>query len=128
MKGTGKIILVVFFGMILMLAYVHEQFLLFQVSYDIDKKSNYQAVQAENYRHLKYQVDQLKAPRQLEEKIQKHSLELTFPKEIRVVKIPVQTTLKITTVPDVPIQTLTGQFTHFFGRWIDVAQAKTDNS
>lgn len=128
MKGAGKIVLGISMIVALLLVYVHEQFLVFQVSYSLAKKSSRLAEKGETYRRIKYEVDQMKAPRLLEEKMSKLSLDLTLPKEVRVLKIPAPHTLPSMRLSDVPIQQpVSGRLMNLLGRWIDVAQAKTDN-
>ncbi len=127
MKGIGKIIGVIFALSLFFVLYVREQIALLHVSYKIEAKSDKVAELSEEYRRLRFEVDQLKAPRLLEEKMKQLSMELTLPQEIRVVRTPVE-------APPAQLMermslnpTLSTQFAHFVGRWIDVAQAKTEN-
>lgn len=127
MKETGKIIGRVGILSSLLLFYVHQQFLLFQTSYDIDHKSHTLNRQTENFRRLKFEVDQLKAPRLLEEHMRDLKLDLSLPKEINVVKVPELRQSITIPVHEVPIQAFSDRVFNWLGRWIDVAQAKVDN-
>jgi hypothetical protein len=109
------------------LAYVHGQVMLLHLSYEINDRNSAVTQKLEAYRRLKFQVDQLKAPRILETKMKDLQLDLIPPKEIKVVRIP---QLRGTTAPAVArmtAQPLTERLNQFLGRWISVAQAKTDN-
>ena len=128
MKGAGKIILGISFLSTLLLLYVHEQVSLFRISYLMDSQSNSFAHKSEQYRQLKFEVDQLKAPRLLEERLKEESLDLTLPKEIRVVKVPETSPLAPALVSSVPSLPLNGNaFLNVLGQWMGVAQAKTDS-
>lgn len=124
--SMGKIIFGVGLLTLLLLLYVHEQVALVRVSYLIDAKSDKLNRMSEDYRQLKFEVDQLKAPRLLEEKMKNLSLQLTLPQEIHVVRTP---------APKLPPQnrdvssigSISGNMFHFLGHWVEVAQAKTDN-
>jgi cell division protein FtsL len=127
MKGAGKIILATAFFSALMLVYVHEQMALFHISYELDAKSEKLSRLSEEYRKLKFEVDQLRAPRLLESKLKELSLDLALPKEVRVVKVPVAEPLPA------PVSMFSGgaaqsQLFNFLGRWLNVApaQAKED--
>ena len=126
MKGAGKIVLATAFFSSLMLVYVHEQMALFHISYELDAKSEKLSRLSEEYRKLKFEVDQLRAPRLLEGKLKELSLDLSLPKEVRVVKVPFSE-------PVVPVRSMSGNavqdhFLNFLGRWVNVApaQAKED--
>ena len=130
MKGSGKILFCVVVLSLLFLFHVHEQIVIFKVSYRLNEKSDLLAQRSEEYRRLKYEVDQLKAPRLLEEKIKERSMDLTMPKEVRVVRMPaaLDRTIQKQAAPDLSLKpSITGKFMNFLGRWIEVAQAKTDN-
>ena len=126
MKGAGKIILVIAGISTLFLFYVHVQTALFRVSYLIDQQSDTQARLTDAYRHLKFEVEQLKAPRLLEEKMKQLSLDLTLPKEFRVVSVPVPV-IPQEVVDAVAVKPLSNGWLQFLGRWVNVAQAKTDS-
>ena len=125
-QSVGKIILGIGILTLLLLFCVHEQIALVRVSYLIDSKSIQLNHLSEEYRQIKFEVDQLKAPRLLQEKMKNLSMQLALPQEIHVIKTPA---LKITSqdrqVP--PAASLPGNMFHFLGHWVDVAQAKTDN-
>lgn len=130
MKGCGKIICGVLTVSSFLLLYVHGQTALFQLSYNIDKQSKVLARESEEYRRLKFEVEQMKAPLLLEGKMKEMSLELGLPKEVRVVRVGNAATLNeapATTMPSDPLQTPSGGgLMRFLGRFVDIAQAKTD--
>lgn len=122
----GKTIFGVGLLTLALLLYVHEQVSLVRVSYQIDAKQIKLNRMNEEYRQLKFEVDQLKAPRLLEEKMKNLSMDLMLPQEIHVVRTP---------APRLPLQgkevsinSFSGNMFHFLGHWVEVAQAKTENS
>lgn len=126
MQSVGKTILGIGVLTLLLLLYVHEQIALVRVSYLIDSKSIQLNHLSEEYRQIKFEVDQLKAPRILQEKMKHLSMQLSLPQEIHVIKTPA---LKIS-AQDRQVSSsasLSGNMFHFLGHWVDVAQAKTDN-
>ncbi len=128
MKGLGKIVIGIGLISALFLLYVQGQIASLRVSYKIDLDSKKLARRWEEYRYLKFEVDQLKAPRRLEEKMKELELALTLPKEVRVVRIPFQTSGEQTSVPEsVPLKPFSEGVLEFLGRWVKVAQAKTDS-
>ncbi len=124
MKGLGKVMACVFAVCFFMLLYVHEQISLIRVSYLLDVKSDKLAKMTEEYRQVKFEVDQLKAPRLLEQKIKQLSLDLTLPQEIRVIKMPASR-LEVP-LGDIQVHSFSNGVLDFLGRWVEVAQAKTD--
>jgi len=129
MKGSGQFLIPITLATFLFVLYVHEQIALFRISYEIDSKSESLARQTEDYRRLKFEVDQLKAPRLLEEKIKTLGLNLTTPKEVYVVRVPVETTVAVQSEPveSVSLKPFSDGLLDFLGRWVKVAQAKTEN-
>jgi hypothetical protein len=81
---------------------------------------------SEEYRNIKFDLDQLKAPRLLEEKIKEMQLNLTLPNEVRVLKTAAPL-LKEESLQNVSASPISDRVLHFLGRWVDIAQAKTDN-
>ena len=126
MRDTGKVLVTISFLSMLLLLYVHEQIALFRVSYEINASSETLARKAEDYRHLKFDVEQLKAPRLLEEKMKQMELDLTLPKEVRVVRVPSVPMVETPMVKNISLQPLSDGLLDFLGRWVKVAQAKTD--
>ena len=124
--SMGKIIFGVGLLTFLLLLYVHEQVSLVRVSYLIDAKSDVLNRMSEDYRQIKFEVDQLKAPRLLEEKMKTLSLDLTLPQEIHVVRTPAPK-LATQNREVSPVGSLSGNMFHFLGHWVEVAQAKTEN-
>ena len=128
MKGAGKILISITFATLLLLFYVHEQIALFSISYRLQKDSDLLTAKSEEYRHLNFEVEQLKAPRLLEEKMRELKLDLTLPKQVLVVRIP-RIAAAETPAPvmkNVSLQPLSDGLLDFLGRWVKVAQAKTD--
>ena len=127
MKGIGKIVLLLAAGTFFFLLYVREQVALLDVSYQIDARSEKLMHLSEEYRQLRFEVEQLKAPRLLEEKMNKMSLDLTLPREIRVIRLPADSLTHQHALEQISARPMSGRIADFFGRFIDVAQAKTDN-
>lgn len=125
MKGSGKIILTVAFLTSFFLFYVHEQVALVRLSYLIDRESDEMAHHRELYRRLKFEVEQLKAPRLLEAKMKELSLDLTLPKEFRVISVPASAPVDSTTSGSLSRQPISEGVLQFLGRWVNIAQAKT---
>ncbi|MBU3759616.1 MAG: hypothetical protein FGM27_06770 [Candidatus Omnitrophica bacterium] len=106
--------------------YVYGQTEIFKVSYDINERSDQLAEQSELHRRLKFEVDQLRAPRLLEEKMKRMELELALPSEIQVVRIPqVSKDAEPFDSAAVP-QSLAPNPFDLLGRVVKVAQAKMD--
>ncbi len=129
MKGSGKILVAIAGLTCLMLFYVHLQIAAVLVSFDIHKSSKVCAEKQEILERFKYKVEQLRAPRLLEEKMKKRELGLSLPNKILVVEVP--------PVPEfvVPVAreskqapSFSSAVSSFLGRWIQTAQAKTDLS
>ena len=128
MKGAGKMIAVIAFLSGLFLFYVHEQVALLHISYLIDQKQERLARRTEEYRKLKFEVEQLKAPRLLEEKMKELSLDLTLPKEFRVIPVPAPASVEAGAAESVSVKPAPSNgLLQFLGRWGNVAQAKTDS-
>lgn len=129
MKDSLKIILLIAAITGLFLMYVQEQISLFRISFVLDHQNEILARKAEEYRGLKYKVDQMKAPRLLEQKMKDLQLDLTLPKEIRVLRLAPK--LEPVAKPPAPaslsLQPFSASLMSFFGRWVEVAQAKTDS-
>lgn len=128
MKGTVRIILICAFATCLLALNVHGQVSLFRLSYEIDDLAEDLAQKTETFRRLDFEVNQLKAPRRLEQKVNELALDLTLPKDIQVVRVA--PTPGITRQPQwggaVP-DSFQARLTHFLGRWMGVAQAKTES-
>ena len=130
MKGLGKILINVAVVSFLLLLYVQGQIALLRISYSIDSQSKKLTQKREQYRHLQFEVDQLKAPRRLEEKMKELQLNLVLPKEVRVVRVPIVASNALVEPPleeEVQLQPFSKGLLEFLGRWVKVAQAKTDN-
>lgn len=129
MKGSGKILIFIAVLTCLMLVYVHLQIVSVLISFDIHKDSCALTEKQELLRRLQFKVDQLKAPRFLEEKMKRHELGLTLPNKIQVVEVPPVPEFAIS-LPNAlePAHSFSSRVTNFLGRWIQTAQAKTDLS
>jgi hypothetical protein len=128
MKGIGKVIVLILGLSFFFVLYVRGQIALLHVSYQIEAKNDKVIELSEEYRRLRFEVEQLKAPRLLEEKMKNMKMDLTLPQEIRVVKV------RETSLPSLPLQqvmtqqpTVSTRFANLMGRFVEVAQAKTDN-
>ena len=126
MKGSGKILVLMTLLTGAMLFFVHLQVASILVSFDLQKSANALAGKQELLRRFQFKVDQLRAPRLLEEKMKRHDLGLALPNKIQVVEvppldlvIPVASEQKVT-------RTFSSEVTSFLGRWVQTAQAKTD--
>lgn len=119
----------VLFGFVTCFAvlYVYGQTAIFKVSYDINEKSDKLKEQSEFYRRLKFEVDQLRAPRLLEEKMKRMELELALPSEIQVIRIPKTGAPESLITPAVSKQPLAASPFDLLGRWVKVAQAKMES-
>ncbi|HXV27992.1 MAG TPA: hypothetical protein VD913_03410 [bacterium] len=128
MKGLGKIVLGIGLVSSLFLFYVQGQIAVLRISYQIDVDSKELAQRSEEYRHLKFKVDQLKAPRRLEEKMKELDLDLTLPKEVRVVRVPLSPSPNPSAVAEsVQLNPFSEGLIEFLGHWVKIAQAKTDS-
>jgi hypothetical protein len=129
MKGSGKILVFIAVLTFAMLFYVHLQVVSVLVSFDIHKSSRALAEKQELLRKFQFKVDQLRAPRLLEEKMKRHDMGLAIPNKIQVVEVPPVSELITPAAPGPKVaNTLSSKVTSFLGRWIQTAQAKTDLS
>ena len=129
MKGSGKILILIAVVASAMLFYVHLQVASVLVSFDIQKSSRAVAEKQELLRRFQYKVDQLRAPRLLEEKMKRHDMGLALPNKIQVVEVPPVPELAIPVSQEQKAtRTLSSEVSSFLGRWIQTAQAKTDLS
>lgn len=126
MKGLGKVLLgfTVLTGALLF--YVHERIEMLRVSYQIHEKSSVLAQRSEEYRRLNFEVAQLRSPQKLEQRLQDLSLPLALPKEIQVLRVPLS--LETKSLEALPLEPPTRGVFKFLGQWIQVAQARTDQS
>ena len=124
MKGLGKLLVGFFVVTAVFLLYVHERVEMLRLSYRIYEKSGQASNKAEEFRRLKFEVAQLRSPQSLQKRLDELSLSLTIPKEIKVLRVPPEPT-RVPHTP-LPVGVLTQNLFHFFGQWIQVAQARTD--
>ncbi len=127
MKTLHRYLGVIAFAAGLMVLYVHIQISLFHVSYSIDARMAQNSVKSEEFRKLKYEIDQLKAPLQLEKRMTDLALELNLPQEVFVMRVPMPAIVSpaeaVETQPPLTMPEAPGGF---FSRWIKVAQAESD--
>ncbi len=129
MKGSGKILILIVIPVCAMLFYVHLQVASVLVSFDIHKSSRSVAEKQELLRRFQYKVDQLRAPRLLEEKMKRRDMGLALPNKVQVVEVPPVPEFVIPMEQDQKVvRTFSAEVTSFLGRWIQTAQAKTDLS
>ncbi|OGX11425.1 MAG: hypothetical protein A2351_08950 [Omnitrophica bacterium RIFOXYB12_FULL_50_7] len=129
MKGSGKILILIATLTCSMLFFVHLQVSSVLVSFDIHKSSRVLAEKQELLRRFQFKVDQLRAPRLLEEKMKRHDMGLALPNKIQVVEVPPVSELVIPVASEQKVtRTFSSEVTSFLGRWIQTAQAKTDLS
>jgi len=128
MKGASRLILRTGFISLFFLLYVHINLSLFSLSYSIHQKSQELGKQAEDYRRLKFEVNSLKAPNRLAEEIKNHSLKLGLPSEVHVFEIPRDMKIPLSSVDRQSIHPLSKGILDFFGQWVNVAQAKTEDN
>ena len=88
MKGSGKILILIALLACPLLFYVHLQVASVLVSFDIHRSSRHVAEKQELLRRFQYKVDQLRAPRLLEEKMKRHDMGLALPDKVQVVEVP----------------------------------------
>ncbi len=132
MKGAGKTLLILACFTGFFLAYVHGQVMLLRLSYSINRDSRQLAAKTEEFLKLKFQVEQLKAPRLLENKMGEFDLNLTLPKQVKVVRVapmPVMVIEERHAAAELPAAppSFAQRLGNVFGRWVGVAQAKTEN-
>ena len=129
MKGSGKILILIAALTCAMLFYVHLQIASVLVSFDIHKSSRAVAEKQELLHRFQFKVDQLRAPRLLEEKMKRHDMGLALPNKVQVVEVPVVPELVIPVASEQKVsRTFSSEVSSFLGRWIQTAQAKTDLS
>jgi cell division protein FtsL len=129
MKGSGKILILIAILTCAMLFYVHLQVASVLVSFDIHKNARAVAEKQELLHRFQFKVDQLRAPRLLEEKMKRHDMGLTLPNKVQVVEVPPVPELVIPVASEQKVtRTFSSEVTSFLGRWIQTAQAKTDLS
>jgi cell division protein FtsL len=127
MKGCGKILVFMAVITCAMLFYVHLQVSAVLVSIDIHKSSRAVAEKQELLHRFQYKVDQLRAPRLLEEKMKRHDMGLALPNKIQVYEVPPVAEMVIpVTNTQKASRTFSSEVSNFLGRWIQTAQAKTD--
>lgn len=70
-----------------LLIYVHQQTLVFQTSYSIEKKERQVARLSEDYKNAKFSVARLRSPHALNERMKKLSLDLIAPKDHQIIRL-----------------------------------------
>ena len=89
-----------------MLFYVHLRVASVLVSFDIHKSSRALAEKQELLRRFQFKVDQLRAPRLLEEKMKRHDMGLALPNKVQRVEVPMTSELivPVAAQPNLPRQ------------------------
>jgi cell division protein FtsL len=129
MKGSGKILVFIAVLTCAMIFYVHLQVASVLVSFDIHESSRRFAEKQELLRRFQYKVDQLRAPRLLEEKMKRHDMGLALPNKVQVVEVPPAPEIVMPMPQNQKVvRTFSSEVSTFLGRWIQTAQAKTDLS
>jgi len=129
MRGSGKILILITMLTCAILFYVHLQVASVLVSFDIHKSSRAVAEKQEILHRFQYKVDQLRAPRLLEEKMKRHDMGLALPNKVQVFEVPPVSEWVVPVAQgQKPARTLSSEVSNFLGRWIQTAQAKTDLS
>lgn len=129
MKGCGKILLLIAIVTCAMFLFVHLQVASVLVSLEIHKSSRALAEKQELLRRFQFKVDQLRAPRLLEEKMKRHDMGLALPNKVQVVEVPPVPKFAIPSASEhKATRTFSSEVSSFLGRWIQTAQAKTDLS
>ena len=129
MKGSGKLLILIAILACPFLFFVHLQVASVLVSFDIHKSSRHVAEKHELLRRFQYKVDQLRAPRLLEEKMKRHDMGLALPEKVQVVEVPQVPEIVVPISPSQKsVRTFSSEVSSFFGRWIQTAQAKTELS
>ena len=127
MKFALRVVLMVAIATSCVVLYVHGQVAIFQVSYSLDAHARLLKERSEEFRRIKFEVDQLKAPRLLEEKMNQMNLELTLPRQVKVVRIPELPSVREAALRRVAPQSFSQSPFDFLGRWVKVAQAKMES-
>jgi hypothetical protein len=109
-----------------MTSYVHGQVTLFRLSYVLNNKGDLLAHRMEEYKRLKFEVESLRAPALLEQRMNDLKMDLGMPREIGVIRMP-PLEIPADVVPEVITRQLAGErILGVLGRLVKVAQAKTD--
>ncbi len=129
MKGSVKSLLAIAAVAFLVIFYVHFQLGSVIVSLDIDKNKKSLEQKQEILRKFAYKIEQLRAPRLLEEKMKHYDMGLTLPNKVQVVEVPAIADRVISAaVLEKTTRSFSSEIMNFFGKWIQTAQAaKTDS-
>lgn len=107
----------------LVLLYVHQQTAILQLSYSIEKKERKLAELSEHYKLARYQIARLRSPNFLNQQLKAHSFDLTHPKVIEVIKVPIP---KVESAPSQAHWPLKSSLIFWMGT-VKEAQAKTSS-
>jgi cell division protein FtsL len=108
----------------MMVLYVYGHVQIFHVSYEINAQEKALETKSKSFRELRFEVDQLKAPALLEQKLKELELDLDLPKNVEMIEIPKIPTMN--SIPAIPIEPTSSPVFTFLGQWVKVAQAKMD--
>jgi len=92
-----------------MLLFVHQQIAIIQCSYKINKSESVLSELKETQKNLKFQLASFTSPSTLNQKLAAADIDLVFPNEITVVRVPAVIDTPLTFVDSGTVQT-TGQF------------------
>jgi hypothetical protein len=124
MKGVGKILVGFTIVTGALLLYVTERVEMLRVSYRIHDKSSRLSERAEEYRRLSFEVARLRSPHNLQTRLGELPLTLTLPQEIQVLRVP-EAVARPETNP-LHLHAPSPNLLDFFGQWIQIAQARTE--
>jgi len=121
MKGSIRTLMVIFSVTAAMLFYVHWQVMSYVVSYRIHDYSREIGRQQDEVRRMSYNLEMLKAPKILDQKMKQHSLDMVPPDQIRTLTLPQSApSFRGAAGEGVFRSVLNG----FFADWIQIARAE----
>lgn len=88
MKHFGKFIVVLIILTGCMLLFVHQQIAIIQCSYEINKNESLLTDLKEKNKNLQFQLASYTSPTSLNERLSAADINLVFPEQITVVKVP----------------------------------------
>lgn len=88
MKHFGKFIVVLIILTGCMLLFVHQQIAIIQCSYEINKNESLLTDLKERNKNLRFQLASYTSPTSLNQKLSAADIDLVFPEQITVVKVP----------------------------------------
>ncbi len=86
MKGIIRFFIAVSMGTCLLILYIHQNVRLIQVSYDIRLNETRLAEVSDEYKQILFELDMLRAPASLEDKIMRANIDLVHPTDVQVIE------------------------------------------